>query len=394
MREANLTSIPLLPAPTKICLIERRLLNLTGVSQISVAQELGSTVVREAGRLLNEFRCKSGLHVHVVSAGKPRAESEESYSLRLESGHALLDPGGPLGAIWGLATLRQLLQTGKSPSVEIIDAPAFKFRAVQIDLARQIERPERVCDLIDLYASHKFNILVLYLEGAYRYRNHPSVSRQFAWTYDKARRVVEHASSRGMKVIPVIPSLGHADYITRAKNYRNLDESRDAARSGCLCPSQPRTYQVLSEMYSDWKDLATSGILHVGLDESWAIGKCPLCASRRAKNIGEGGIFVEHANRLAGLARSLGLRPAIWGDMFYYYPEALKNLRRDILIFDWYYYPFERFPKIEVFNFREIDSLALWAKHGLQAWGCAASIWDGAGIPTPRPSERLKNIRS
>jgi hypothetical protein len=149
---------------------------------------------------------------------------------------------------------------------------------------------------------------------------------------------------------------------------------------------------MLQQMINDVAPLATSGIIHLGMDESFAIGRCPRCAPRR-EQIGEGGIFFEHANRVAEFTRATGKRPSIWGDMFYYYPEHVAKLDKDILIFDWYYYIFERYPRVELFGFEEMDTQTMWKKHGLDSWGCPMSICP-VSMPLNLPEEAIENARS
>ena len=106
-----------------------------------------------------------------------------------------------------------------------------------------------------------------------------------------------------------------------------------------------------------------------------------------------GGIFVEHANRVAAFTRAAGKRPAIWGDMFYYYPDDVAQLDRDMLIFDWYYYIFPEVPRVELYNFSDFDTRALFARNGLEAWGCPMSLCP-VSMPFNLPSEALGNSRS
>jgi hypothetical protein len=98
-------------------------------------------------------------------------------------------------------------------------------------------------------------------------------------------------------------------------------------------------------------------------------------------------------SRLHALTSKLGLRMALWADMFYYIPEAIAQLPRDVVAFEWYYYPFARRPRVELFNFTEADLAAQFKQNDIAFYGCpmnGAFRWE----PLPSFSQRLENIKS
>jgi hypothetical protein len=150
----------------------------------------------------------------------------------------------------------------------------------------------------------------------------------------------------------------------------------------------------------DIAPFCTAGLVHAGLDESFHIGQCPRCREEIARlacgepgRTGLAAHFAGHVSRLHALAGRLGLRMALWADMFYYIPEAIAQLPRDVVACEWYYYPFPRRPRVELFNFAEADLAAQFKPHGIAFYGCpmnGAFRWE----PLPSFSERLENIRS
>ena len=318
---------------------------------------------------------------------------DQAYELSVSPAGIALQAGSAEGARYGLRTLASLAQAPAIPCCRIRDWPRIARRGVQIDIGRVIERPETVVRLLDHYASFNYNVLQLYLENAFVFPSHPKLARPFAWTLDQAAKVVDAAGRYGIQVIPAIQSLGHCGWITQHPDYAELDELHDAGgKCGVLCPSHPRTLQVVEEMIRDVAPLATAGIIHLGMDESFSIGRCSKCAPLRHE-AGEGAIYAQHANRVAALTRAAGKRPGIWGDMFYYYPSDAAALDRDILIFDWYYYTFERLPRVELFNFAEMDTRAIWRQNGLESWGCPASLWT-VMMPLGLPEHAVENTKS
>ena len=113
----------------------------------------------------------------------------------------------------------------------------------------------------------------------------------------------------------------------------------------------------------------TAGKVHVGLDESFHLGQCPRCRAEVAR-VGLAGHFAGHVNRLHQLTQSLGLRLGLWADMLALLPAAIPRLPRDVIAYDWYYYPFARQPRVELHNFAEVDLAAPLQARGIEYWGC------------------------
>jgi hypothetical protein len=99
----------------------------------------------------------------------------------------------------------------------------------------------------------------------------------------------------------------------------------------------------------------TAGKVHVGLDESFSLGRHPLSAAEIAE-VGPRGPF--RPLRAAALPRGApaagcgsGSGPTCWPSS----PRPSAHLPPGIIAYDWYYYPFGRRPRIELRNFAEYD---------------------------------------
>jgi hypothetical protein len=136
----------------------------------------------------------------------------------------------------------------------------------------------------------------------------------------------------------------------------------------------------------------TAGKVHVGLDESFHLGRCPRCREEVART-GLAAHFAGHVNRLHALSRQRGLQLGLWADMLYFVPEAISLLPQGITAYDWYYYPFAKKPRVEFFNFAERDLAPALKRQGIGYYGCPMN---GAFRHEPLPvfGDRLANIRS
>lgn len=270
------------------------------------------------------------------------------------------------------------------------------IRAFQWDLARQVERLDFLKKLLPRYATWGYEELYLHLEDAVHYPSLPGIARADAYTYAELGELVATATQYGIRVVPIVNLLGHTQYLIKHPAWRDLNELRDADGApldrGQVCPLHPRMAEVAEKLLRDMAPLCTAGKVHVGLDESFHLGKCPRCREEVAR-LGLGGHFAAHVNRLHTLTESLDLRMGIWADMLYFVPEAIPLLPRGITAYDWYYYPFGKKPRVEFFNFAERDLAPALRKQGIAYYGCPMN---GAFRYEPLPvfGDRLGNIRS
>jgi hypothetical protein len=274
--------------------------------------------------------------------------------------------------------------------------PPRPVRAFQWDLARQVERLDFLLKWLPRYADWGYEELYLHLEDAVEFPRLPGVARRDAYSQKQFARLVDAATRAGIRVVPIVNLLGHTQYLIKTPELRDLNELRAAdglpLEHGQICPLHPRTLEVAEKLLRDIAPFCTAGLVHTGLDESFHIGKCPRCREEIAQ-IGLAAHFAGHVSRLHALTTRLGLRMALWADMFYYIPEAVAQLPRDVIACEWYYYPFTRRPRVELFNFAEADLAAQFKQHGIAFYGCpmnGAFRWE----PLPNFSERLENIKS
>lgn len=254
----------------------------------------------------------------------------------------------------------------------------FKWFGFQMDLARRLERPSVIERAVESLAHYGYNTCVLYLEDACRYPRHPKLARPNSYSIRQMKHISKVCSDSGLELIPVIPALGHAEWVTGKRGYEHFDEGYpDNGLCGTLRAGDERVYKLIRELFQDWCENIPGNFLHAGLDESPAIERPSGQGPDSIKQTEE--LFAAHTNRLRQEAENLGRRLMIWGDMLYYLPGAIRKINSDIVVCDWYYYSFRRFPKVEVFNFKEIDLSGELKKAGFAVWG-VPSVWPNRPI--------------
>jgi hypothetical protein len=270
------------------------------------------------------------------------------------------------------------------------------IRAFQWDIARQVERIDWLLAQLPRYADWGYQELYLHLEDAIEYPSLPAVARPDAYTYRQMERLVRTATRAGIKVVPIVNLLGHTQYLIKVPELRDLNELRAPDGSplerGQVCPLHPGILDVAEKLLRDVAPFCTAGKVHVGLDESFHLGRHPR-SRREVARIGLPAHFARYVGRLERLVTSRGLQMGLWADMLYFLPEAIEQLPAGIAVYEWYYYAFTRRPRVELFNFAESNVGERLRARGLDYWGCPMN---GAFRfePMPHFHDRLDNMRS
>lgn len=248
----------------------------------------------------------------------------------------------------------------------------YQIRAVQLDLARQPETVEFIKDFIDFIEASHFNTLFLYLE--WRVRTRTFDIGDSGYTAAQLTEIIDYAGARGIDVIPGLAALGHAELILELPEYQDYAELRDHVkgrfnrnRQDDFCPSKPGVREFIAAYFEEVNAIFKSPYIHVGGDEVWDIGFCPLCRERAADYAGEQRIYLEHFQYIHSLVGGkFGKRMMLWDDMFEYYPDILAEMPRDVVMVNWQYQSNVTSYQGHFTNLENIDMLARYERLGFE----------------------------
>ena len=247
---------------------------------------------RDLGRLTGvETFAAAGPRLEIACAaadpGALTLKAREAYRLQVTAQGVTLQADGPVGVLRGLATLRQLLETGPDgsaslPLVAIDDAPRFPWRGVMIDTARHFMSVETIKRQIDAMEQVKLNVLHLHLSDneafrveSRRYRRlHEIAGHGQFYTQDQIRELVAYAADRGVRVVPEFDIPGHARAMTLAYPELASNPAAGAAGLQVLNPAKEETYRFVERLFDEMAGLFPDAYFHIGGDEvpddAWA----------------------------------------------------------------------------------------------------------------------------
>lgn len=263
--------LPLMPWPRELKRLEGRL-----------ARDVGVTV--PATRATLNPRPDLTLLLDTPDDGAaPPLDMDERYRLAVRETGIVLHAATVFGALRGLQTLRQLHAVdGKTcPCVEIIDAPAYPWRGLLIDVARRWLPLQVLKRQLDGMAAAKLNVLHWHLtddqgwrlasERYPRLQTHAS-GGQF-YSLDEARELVAYASERGIRIVPELDVPGHTTALAAAYPELFSAPGPYGIQRGfgvfkpCLDPRKPEVYEFLDHILAEWATVFPDPFVHIGGDE-------------------------------------------------------------------------------------------------------------------------------
>ena len=238
---------------------------------------------------INEFP-SAQLQINCSQSGKIGINQDESYQLEIQSNKITINANSDLGAIHALETLLQLLQNNSNsyyfPTATISDFPRFTWRGLMIDGARHFQPVDVIKRNLDAMAAVKMNVFHWHLTDDQGWRielkNHPKLTQLASdgnyYTQEEIKNIVKYADERGIMVVPEIDVPGHGSAILTAypevgsklnfdKNTYSL-ERNSGIFTPTLDPSNPKTYQLLSEIFDEVCPLFSGNYFHIGGDEN------------------------------------------------------------------------------------------------------------------------------
>lgn len=204
------------------------------------------------------------------------------------------------------------------------------LRLWMLDLAR-----EQAPTLDHLYHYAAFSLeagydtLGLYFEHRFAFPSTPWAHGKGCVTPQMIKRL--RAEFPSLTIVPFINLLGHMEGFLNCEQGTLFRETPFRGMQGC--PSNPDFKSFCEQLLDDTLDAFDSELIHIGGDETWELGKCPVCSTKDKANL-----YSEHFAPLAARVVDRGHRPAIWGDMILDHPEVLNTLPKETLIFDWQYH--------------------------------------------------------
>ncbi len=354
------------------------------------------------GRILADVLAAAGLDpeltganmgdVHITLAvddallGRP-----ESYRLVIDRTGITVIGADDAGLFYGVQTLSQIIRLHPPendvfalPGLQITDWPDFAFRGVMLDVSRdKVPTMETVYHLVDLFASLKINQVQLYMEHTFAYRGHEIVwEKASPFTGDEILALDAYCQANFIELVPNQNSFGHMHRWLKHDKYRSLAEMPEgwqhpfsqAKEPYSLCPLDPGSLELVTELYDQLLPHFTSRQFNVGLDETFDLG---MGRSKAAcEEQGKERVYLDFLQKIHQEVRRRGRTMQFWGDIIIHQPELIAELPKDAIALEWGYeaaHPFAEHGKLFA-----AAGLSFYVCPGTSSWNTLAGRTDNA----------------
>jgi len=293
--------IDIMPLPQHVTLNGFRL--PVGKSLTVHYSKLSSARLQHATeRLANAWQTRTSVETKVVESDEskaalviscdslspeiPAVSADESYSLDINSKHAVLHATNEIGVLRGLSTVQQLLASDKQgwylPGLAITDAPRFSWRGLLIDTGRHFMPVGVIYRNLDAMALVKLNVLHFHLTEDQGFRieikRHPELTAQGSdgkfYTQQQIKDIVSYAAERGIRVVPELdmPShtvswlVSHPELTTGSEPV--ILERRWGGFNPVFDPTNEAVYSLVNDVLDEVTTLFPDPFFHIGGDEN------------------------------------------------------------------------------------------------------------------------------
>ena len=360
-------SLAVMPQPVSVERADGRFA-ITQATIFSITGKSSSRLERGVARTQQRLEDKSGLMLprrigHAAAAGSIEVtvraddtpvqglEEDESYRLSVTAGSVKLEAATTTGALHGLETLFQLVQTAPGgytiPAVMIEDAPRFRWRGLMIDCARHFEPIEVLKRNIDAMAAVKLNVFHWHLIDDQGFRIESKVYPKLTgagsdgkfYSQEEARELVAYARDRGIRVVPEFEMPGHSAawlfaYPELSSGTTPTGIRREFGVSdSAIDPTREETYEFIARFLQEMTTIFPDRYVHIGGDETpapdWKTNP-KILAFSKSHNLKDNDALQAYFNqRVLAILTRLNRRMVGWDEIFN------PALPKDVVIQSW-----------------------------------------------------------
>ena len=292
------------------------------------------------------------------------ADEDESYSLEVTASDAHLHAATVVGAMHGLATFEQLVQSDATgyfvPAVSIHDTPRFRWRGLMIDCGRHFITVDVLKRTLDAMTAVKLNVFHWHLSEDQGFRIESKAfpkltemgSDGLFYSQEQAREIVAYARDRGIRVVPEFDMPGHTSawfvgYPDLASGPGPFHIERHfGVFDPVMDPTRESTYKFLDTFIGEMAAIFPDRFMHIGGDENNGVewkANPRIQNFMREHNLKDTAALQNYFNqRLLKLLEKHGKHMIGWDEIL------TPDLPKDIVVQSW----------------RGFDSLAAGAKNG------------------------------
>ncbi len=224
--------------------------------------------------------------INIKRPGKVELYEDESYQLNIDQNGIKLNAPTDIGALRGIETFLQLLDTGNERyfvhGVKIEDKPRFPWRGLMIDASRHFMPVNVIKRNLDGMAAVKLNVFHWHLSDDQGFRveckTFPKLtglgSDGLYYSQSQIKDIIQYAYDRGIFIVPEFDLPGHStSWFVGYPEYASAPGSYTIERkfgifNPTFNPTLEKTYKFLDKFFKEMSNLFPGEYMHIGGDEN------------------------------------------------------------------------------------------------------------------------------
>lgn len=155
-----------------------------------------------------------------------------------------------------------------------------------------------------------------------------NISALNAYSLEDIKIINKMAKENNLKVIPLIQTFGHMEFILKLLDYKEFREVSTYPQ--VICPTHENTLKLITIMIEQIVAAHPSAeMIHIGADEVYYLGICGRCTDTMLKyNLSKNLLFLEHVNNVVDIINRKypHIRVLMWDDQLR--SITLKDLKK------------------------------------------------------------------
>jgi hypothetical protein len=210
------------------------------------------------------------------------------------------------------------------------------------------DKLDRVCHVIDVLGSLKYNMLLIGFFDNFPYEDSPFTKRKKTYSREDIARIKAAAKRNHIEIVPKLQVISHAGWMLTHRDWPKFNEGPvKKPHSTIYCPANPEVLPIVEKMIRETVDEFQPRYFHLGLDEILLAGY-PMCPTCKAGDPTQ--IIVNHVLPLKKMLAERGIQSIIYHDEYFgsdnpvvskgiSIEEVPEKLGTDLMINSWQYTP-------------------------------------------------------
>ncbi|MBO5109883.1 MAG: family 20 glycosylhydrolase [Clostridia bacterium] len=282
------------------------------------------------------------------------AVDSESYTISIAADGIRVFAAGQAGAFYAAQTLRQLVSDGEIPCGVIVDEPDFAVRGFYHDMTRgRVASLATLKKLVDLMAATKMNMLQLYVEHVFEFKEYDGIYQQYGYmTAEETKELDAYCKERFVRLVPSLSCFGHLFELLQSEKYKDLCELEnhqmeriawgERMSHHTIHALDDRSFEVIKSLIDQYLPCFTDELFNICCDETFDLGN-----GRNAGN-DKGRLYVDFVCKIVRYLTEKGKKVMMWGDVILNHSDLFPEMPEGILYGNWAYDadPTERYAEI------------------------------------------------